>query len=63
MRRLLFGSVGGGGSDRGSAVNCYDGRHSEEVGGMGSGSEHRGFSLYLFFKLHCECVLISHLPS
>jgi hypothetical protein len=53
MRRLLFGSVGGGGSDRGSASNSYDGRHSEEVVGVGSGSEHRIFSLFLFFKLKC----------
>ena len=52
MRRLLFGS-GGGGSDRGSASNSYDGGHSEEVGGVGSGSEHRIFSLFLFFKLKC----------
>ena len=32
MRKLLFGSVGGGSSDRGSAANSYDGRYSEEVG-------------------------------
>jgi hypothetical protein len=61
MRRLLFGSFGGGGSGRRSVANSYDGRHSEEVGGVRSGSEHRIFSLYLFFKLKCECVLISHL--
>lgn len=61
MRRHLFGSVGGGGSDRGSAANSYDGRHSEEVGGVGSGSGPRIISLYLFFKLKCESVLISHL--
>jgi len=61
MRRLFFGSVGGGRSDGGSAANSYDGRHSENVGRLGSGSGHRIFSLYLFFKLKCECVLISHL--
>lgn len=63
IRRLLFDSVGGGGgdSDRGSAAYFCNGRHSEEVGGVGSRSGHRIFSLYLFFKLKCECVLISHL--
>jgi len=61
MKRLLFGSVGGDGSDRGSAAHSYDGRHSEEVGGVVSGNGHRIFSLYLFFKLKCECVLISHM--
>ena len=32
-----------------------------KVGGVGSGSSLRIFSLYLFFRLKCECLLISHL--